>query len=227
MVDRFNSITIDSSEARTELCNLGVKYPTDKSPYTEGKTTHGSGHKHPYTAVYDLLFSSIKYQNLVIGEIGILDNMSMKCWREYFPNAELIGFEFNDDFIVSAKKDKLKQVTYKKINVQDKNSIVAAFNKTTEEVLFDIIVEDSTHMFEDQIRVVENTFMYLNAGGYLIVEDIFRNRNEQDYYKALKHLIPYFSNITFINTEHKFKHSPGWDNDKLLILIRNNKVYVS
>jgi hypothetical protein len=54
---KINSITIDSSNSITELCTLGVKYPTDKSPYN----TDDNLHKHAYTAIYNLLFSNLKY----------------------------------------------------------------------------------------------------------------------------------------------------------------------
>ena len=54
----INRITIDSTNSITDLCRLGAKYPTDKSPY------NGSGHRHPYTSVYDFLFSSVRYKKL-------------------------------------------------------------------------------------------------------------------------------------------------------------------
>ena len=75
---RIEKLVVDSTESVTDLCRLGVKHPTDKSPYNESDSLH----KHPYTAVYNLLFSYMRYNPIVLGEIGILDNMSMKCWRE-------------------------------------------------------------------------------------------------------------------------------------------------
>ena len=89
---KINSISIDSTNSITELCLLGVKYPTDKSPYN----TDPSLHKHAYTSIYNLLFSNIRYNDLRIGELGILENHSMLSWREFFPNAKLYGFEWFD-----------------------------------------------------------------------------------------------------------------------------------
>ena len=51
---RIEKLVIDSTESVTDLCRLGVKHPTDKSPYNESSSLH----KHPYTAVYNLLFST-------------------------------------------------------------------------------------------------------------------------------------------------------------------------
>lgn len=219
---KINSLTVDSTNSKTDLCELGVKYPTDKSPYnTINKVTpHGSGHRHPYTAVYDLLFSSMRYNKIKLAEIGILDNMSMLCWRDYFTNAELFGFEFNTDYIKEGQDLNLPKTTYEFIDVKNLESIE---NSLTKYGKYDIIIEDSTHEFDDQIRICRVAHKYLNIGGILIIEDIFRNEDENKYREELLEILKYYSSVTFINTEHTLKYSPNWDNDKLLILHRNDK----
>jgi hypothetical protein len=92
---RINSITIDSTNSTTDLCELGGKiHQTDKSPY------NNVGHRHPYTAVYDFIFANKRYDKLNIGEFGILYNMSMKCWRDYFKNSTLHGFDFDTKLLI-------------------------------------------------------------------------------------------------------------------------------
>jgi hypothetical protein len=219
---KINTITIDSTNSLTDLCKLGIKYPTDKSPYNTQSvvTKNGSGHRHPYTAVYDLIFSNIRYNKIKIAEIGILDNMSMLCWREYFPNAELYGFDFNQDFLSQGKSLNIKNTTYNFINVKDEISIKENLEKYSK---YDIIIEDSTHQIDDQIRVCKFAHNFLVSGGILIVEDIFRNVSESIYSELLSTFSDYYSSATFVITEHELKYSPGWDNDKLLILFRNDK----
>lgn len=202
---KINSISIDSTNSVTDLCLLGVKYPTDKSPYN----TDVNLHKHPYTSIYNLLFSNIRYKNITLGELGILDNNSMLCWREYFPNAKLYGFEWFDERLDKAKNDNI-DCTYIKMNVKDVNSIVDGLSVAK----FDILIEDSTHLFEDQIRFINEAHKHLNPGGILIVEDIFINANEEDY----SNVINDFSSATFILANHNLKNSLGWNNDKLLVL---------
>ena len=90
---QINRISIDSTHANTDLCKLAVKYPTDKCPYHNESHLH----RHAYTSIYNLLFSQLLYKEITIGEVGILDNNSMLCWREYFPNAALFGYEYHDD----------------------------------------------------------------------------------------------------------------------------------
>ena len=211
---RIEKLVVDSTESVTDLCRLGVKHPTDKSPYNESDSLH----KHPYTAVYNLLFSYMRYNPIVLGEIGILDNMSMKCWREYFPNATLYGYEYSEMRLQKALSDKLSNAVYSKMDVKDVESIQEGLQST----MFDIIIEDSTHEFNDQIRFANIAYKHIKPGGFLIIEDIFREESEQRYVDALADISKYFSSMTFIVTEHKNKHSPGWNNDKLLVLNRNN-----
>jgi predicted O-methyltransferase YrrM len=212
----MSKIIIDSTYSVTDLCNLGVKYPTDKCPYNLNETLH----KHAYTSIYNFLFSSIRYNNLIFGEIGIGCNNSTMLWRDYFPDAKLFGFEYFEHRINKAISDNLVDTTYINMNIKEESSIVDAFIKAN--TMFDVIVEDSTHEFEDQIRLINIAYKYLNRGGLLIIEDIFMKEKEERYDERLKHLNDYFSSITFVEANHALKHSPGWDNDKLLVLCRND-----
>jgi len=213
--DMFNSLTIDSTNSRTELCNLGVKYPTDKSPYN----TDVNLHKHAYTSIYNLLFSNLTYKDIKLGELGILDNNSMLSWREFFPKAKLYGFEWFDSRLDKANNDNI-DCTYIKMNVKDIESISIGLSNAGSN--FDILIEDSTHEFADQIKFINEAYKHLKPGGILIIEDIYINANEQDYFNAINN--DYFSSATFIFANHNLKNSSGWNNDKLLILHRNNKV---
>lgn len=212
----FNKLIIDSTSSRTELCDLGVKYPTDKSPYSVGSS---SGHRHPYTAVYDLLFAPLRYKDINFGEIGIEYNKSMICWRNYFTKAKLWGWEYYQEKIDSALRDELEDTTYINMNVNLEESIQKGFDQSG--VKFDIIIDDSTHSFEDQIRISKIVHEYLKPGGYFIIEDIFRNRWEDDYHQQIGECCKYYHSITFIDTEHSNKLSEHWDNDKLLLMVRN------
>lgn len=211
---KINSITIDSTNSVTDLCLLGVKYPTDKSPYNPDDTLH----KHAYTSIYNLLFSNLRYKDIKLGELGILDNNSILSWREFFPNAKLYGFEWFDERLDKAINDNI-DCTYIKMNVKDINSISDGLSGAGSK--FDILIDDSTHLFEDQIKFVNEAYKHLNPGGILIIEDIFINANEEDYFKSIN--LEQFSSATFIFANHNLKNSLGWNNDKLLVLHKNDK----
>lgn len=212
---KINSLTIDSSESKTDLCELGIKYPTDKCPYNTV-----SWHKHPYTAVYNILFSNIRYNKINIAELGVLDSSSMQCWREYFPNANLFGFDWDQSCLHKGRNLNLNNTVYNFIDVKNRESLD---NVLSEYEKFDIISEDTSHIFEDQINVCKVAHKYLKTGGILVIEDLNRDRNEEDYAKQLLDITKYYSSITFVMTEHKLRFSEGWNNDKLLILHRNDK----
>jgi glycosyltransferase involved in cell wall biosynthesis len=213
----IQSITIDTTGTVSNLCEIAMQFNSDKCPYSKETT---SGHRHPYTPVYDTLFSSLRTQSINIAEIGIEKNDSINIWRKYFPNADIYGFEYNEQYLQEAINQNLSNVYYEKIDVKSANNIRKTFQTINKK--YDILIDDSTHLFEDQIRVIQNSIEYLNEGGILVVEDIFRNRSEEDYQRELHGILKYFSSATFMTTEHENKFSGDWNNDKLLVLVRND-----
>jgi glycosyltransferase involved in cell wall biosynthesis len=213
----IQSVTIDTTGTVSNLCEIAMQFNSDKCPYSKETT---SGHRHPYTPVYDTLFSSLRTQSINIAEIGIEKNDSINIWRKYFPNADIYGFEYNEQYLQEAINQNLSNVYYEKIDVKDANNIRKTFQTINKK--YDILIDDSTHLFEDQIRVIQNSIEYLNEGGILVVEDIFRNRSEEDYQRELQGISKYFSSATFMTTEHENKFSGDWNNDKLLVLVRND-----
>jgi hypothetical protein len=48
----------------------------------------------------------------------------------------------------------------------------------------------------------------------------FRATPEEEYTKELGEILPLCSAAYFVVCEHKDRWSPGWDNDKLLVLVK-------
>lgn len=213
----METLKINYNENISELCEIGRKYDTDKSSQRNNVTNYR--HCHPYTLFYEGLFKNNKSKNLKIAELGILDGSSLLMWQEYFTNSEIYGFEYNNNLIDNFKNNfNNDRITLANIDVTNKESIVNAFNKLN--ILYDIIIEDTTHQFEDQIRVIENIYQHLKPGGILIIEDIFKSYNENDYINRLTPILEHFQDYYFIELDHINKNSTGWDNDKLFILIK-------
>tara|TARA_B100000029_G_scaffold500148_1_gene571448 strand:- start:128 stop:967 length:840 start_codon:yes stop_codon:yes gene_type:complete len=212
----FNKIFVDTSLNSSLLCNLGSeKYPTNKSPYHEG---FRSG----FTGFYNLLFSNLRDKKINFAEIGIEKNDSIKMWREFFSEATIHAFDIDEEKIENAKKHNLDRTFYHKINVAIENSIVDGFKRT--ECKFDVIIDDSTHDFEAQVRVVKNCNQFLKKNGILIIEDIYKHEkkhSESNYYNSLKDIKNLFSDVVFIETSHVNNYTGGWKNEKILLLIKN------
>lgn len=214
----MTTIKIDYKNNSTELCEFGRKYDTDKS--SQISNASNIRHCHPYTLFYDDLFKNKRNENLKIAELGIFEGGSLLMWKDYFVNAEIYGFDYNDNFINHFKeKYNNDRVTLSNIDVTNKDSIVKAFSSLN--ILYDIIIEDTTHQFEDQINVIENIYQYLKPGGILIIEDIFKSYKEEDYINRLSHILDEFQDYYFVEPDHVNRISTGWDNDKLFILIKN------
>ena len=219
----MTTLKINYLNNSSELCEIGRKYDTDKSSQRNDVTDNR--HCHPYTLFYDGLFKNKRSENLTIAELGILDGGSLRMLQEYFTNAEIYGFEYNDYFINNFKeKYDNERITLSNIDVTNKDSIKNAFGELN--ILYDIIIEDTTHQFEDQIRVIENTYQYLKPGGILIIEDIFKSYDENSYIDRLNPILEHFQDLYFVELDHVNKNSTGWDNDKLFILIKGGGEYI-
>ena len=160
------------------LCEIGKKYDTDKSSQRLNVTD--TRHCHPYTLFYDGLFKNKKDEPLKIAELGILHGGSLLMWKSYFPNSEIYGFD-NDNNLINHFKNNHNndKITLSHIDITSEESIKKAFDDLN--VLYDIIIDDTTHQLDHQIKIIENTYKYLKPGGILIIEDIFKSYNENDY----------------------------------------------
>lgn len=213
--ENIRSKFIDYESKSTELCHIGAKYDTDKS--SQRKNPNSYRHCHPYTLFYDSLFNIIKDDSLKIAEIGIYKGSSILMWQDYFKNSIIDGYEYDKSMIEEFNNNfSRERINIHEINIKDKNSI----NKSLGDKLYDIIIEDSTHEFDDQVRFIKNAFKNLKCGGTMVIEDIFISENEKRYYDELKPILHLFEDIYFVTLDHKNKISTGWNNDKLLVIVK-------
>jgi SAM-dependent methyltransferase len=212
------SLNINYHRNSSELCEIGKKYDTDKSSQRSNVTN--TRHCHPYTLFYDTLFKNKKNEELEIAELGILEGSSLLMWMEYFKKANIYGFDY-DDLIINNFKQKYnnERIILSHIDVTNEESIKTVLSNVN--IQYDIIIEDTTHQFEDQIRVIKNIYQYLKPGGILIIEDIFKSYNENDYIERLNTVLENFQEYYFVSLDHINRNSRGWDNDKLFVLVKN------
>lgn len=210
----IDTLVISSTDACTDLCVLGRKFNTDKSPYNV------VAHRHPYTAVYSMLFASLKNRPIRFAEIGVARGGSAQLWDAYFshPETQIEMFDRDANFLQHTNEITSKKVQCTLMDVQKDGDIARALQERGNE--YDIILDDSTHGVEDQVRIVKEAFPLLKPGGVLIVEDIFRSTNIEEYETRLKDILPLCSASYFVLCEHMARWSPGWDNDKLLVLVK-------
>jgi hypothetical protein len=107
------------------------------------------------------------------------------------------------------------------MDAREASSIEAGFSKhMADGELFDIILDDALHDPSQQVVTIKTCLKMLKQGGILIIEDVFRDRSEEPYIEAMNEMKSLISFSTFIVCDHKDRYSPGWNNDKLLVIIR-------
>jgi hypothetical protein len=206
----LTQVIIDTSNLYTPLCYLATKYMTDKSPYNI------MTHRHPYTAVYDMFLTPYMYKsNLKLGEVGTLNGSSIRMWRDYFPHAYLHGFDIEPSAI-----EKIKDIPGVKGHLVDAS--IGLRPVLQAECMggskFDLLFEDGSHRLDHQLLFIRDAIDYLNPGGMLIIEDIFREIPAARFEEALSLVSDKVKKALLVQPEHTFRHSPGWENDRLLII---------
>lgn len=212
----MNSVTIESTECRTTLCRLCAEAGTDKGPFTL------QGHRHPYTAPYSLLFEPLKHRPIKFAEIGVFRGASLRVWREFFSQAKLYGYDNDIPNLQFISNYGMPNVFLDQMDASKEDSIQEKLKEATNDgELFDVILDDASHDSADQCAVIRTALPFLKKGGLLIIEDIFRERPIEPFEKAVESVKDLISFHTFIVCDHALRYSPGWNNDKLLVLVRN------
>ena len=205
---------IDTTNTKSKLCDLGAFLMNDKSPYTI------DGHRHAYTGIYTLFFARFVENPVVIAELGINNCSSMAMWYNYFkhPDTKIFGYDIDLNHIKHLNSLGGENIKGLFMDVAKEDSIVNGLSQIGEKI--DILIDDTSHIFEDQIRIIKKGIPFVKSGGLIIIEDIYRDRKEADYEEALKDVLFRFSFATFILPIHINEFSGTSNNSKLLVLIK-------
>jgi len=146
-----------------ELHELGLKYSTDKS------TSHI--HKNvSYMQIYDKFLHDKKELPLNFLEFGILKGNSLRAFRDYFTNSNIIGIDINPT--TSFSEDRIETI----IGSQDDENIKKLILEKY--VNLDIILDDASHINELIFKSFKLYWPLLNKGGVYIIEDFLPRDQE-------------------------------------------------
>ena len=144
-------------EQKLSLVELQQKhgFKTDKN------TTHS------YLPIYDELFS--KFKNPSILEIGCGMGESLRLWRKYFPKSIIHGIDI--------VQPKFKNNPFK--NDPKTQIFVADSNHWIPPIKYDIIIDDGSHVYRDQVTAYHRFFEKYCKSLYIIedVQDTVALRN--------------------------------------------------
>jgi predicted O-methyltransferase YrrM len=168
-----------------------------------------------------MLFAPLKKKNLRFAEIGIAGGGSVTMWWNYFRNADrLCFFDRDENFLQNIRNMRFPTEPYLGlVDVRVKGDTARALTDAGGN--FDVVLDDSSHDFNDQILIIHDAWPLIKSGGYMIVEDIFRAESESRYEEALQDILQECSLAYFAVCNHEERYSPGWNNDKILVLVKN------
>jgi hypothetical protein len=121
-----------------------------------------------YLTEYDRLFNDYRNKPVSLLEIGIQNGGSLEIWSKYFNNATaLIGCDINPDCARLTYDDPRIGVI-----VGDASSSVVCQSVFERSPLYDIIIDDGSHLSSDIIKSFALYFPKLVEGGVFVVEDL-------------------------------------------------------
>jgi len=184
------------------LTEISIKNKTDKE----------WAHKY-ISNFYEEKFAQYKDSCINIVEIGVQNGFSIKTWREYFTNANLIGIDVDDKGF-----EEMKGVKYILGDAYDKNTV----EKIPDSM---IIIDDGPHSYTSQVRFILHYLPKLQLNGLLIIEDI-QSPNcfvWQDYLDVFDELVNYLSK--YLNREYEIekKVTEKTHSDSLIYCVKRIK----
>lgn len=149
----------------TLLCDLAFKYGTDKCEKLG----------HDYTPVYYDLFKDKRMTIRKVVELGIghqecmwtgyRTGASLYMWREFFPNAQIIGIDIEDKCQFTDDR-----ITTYKCDQTDKLEFLNTLNSIGKDI--DLFVDDGLHLPDAQSSACAMAMPYVKRDGIYIIEDV-------------------------------------------------------
>lgn len=152
----------------TELCELARHYGTDKGGWHHPKD-NDSGTCHNYTPAYHELFKRRRKSVRWMLEIGIAHGYSLRMWRDYFPNAQIIGLDRDPPCIFT--EERIRCFLADQNSREDLERVVNHLGNPG----FDLIVDDGSHVAGHQIFAARVLLPALSSKGIYVIEDLERD----------------------------------------------------
>lgn len=171
--------------APTELCEIAMKYSSDRCPRIG----------HCYTPFYYDFFKNRRESTKKVLEIGVGNNTmkrrlktytigaGLRMWRDFFPNAQIFGADIVPEAIFT--DDRITTYTCDERNPKDVKNLISKIGND-----LDIVIDDASHHIGDQIFLFRTLMPLLNRKVIYIIEDCGRTRRMRKTFPKYNSLIP-------------------------------------
>jgi hypothetical protein len=159
------------------LCD---KYGSDKGSVKLTSDSY-SWMAHTYADYYHDIFFHCRKNVTKVFECGIGTNnpslpssmgicgkpgASLRVWRDYFTNAEIIGVDIDKDILFSEER-----ISTFCVDQTSKKSIEKMWNMIRTDD-FDLMIDDGLHTFEAGVCLFQNSIDKLSSTGIYVIEDV-------------------------------------------------------
>lgn len=117
---------------------------------------------HHYGDAYDHIIGKLRTESNLVMEIGVADGSSLLAWKEVFPFATVVGMDIHH-----SNKAYGERIEFYLGDQRSKEDC----ERATGGRLFDVIVEDATHLIENTLLTLYWMWPFIKPGGLYIVEE--------------------------------------------------------
>lgn len=164
LVGSLHPVVIGEDTIPPRLDTIGLKYGTDKA-----------SSEHDYLRHYDDYFWLHRYDKLTLLEMGVWQGASLRMWREYFPEATIVGIDNVNRGVRIPGVDIHKCSQENEIGLYNLQGLYGGF---------DIIVDDASHISSKTITAFRALWPALNPGGVYVIEDLQTSYDPEHYGKT-------------------------------------------
>lgn len=175
------------------LDELAIQFKTDKSSKV-----------HNYCKRYDIHVSPFRNDPITLVEIGVKNGASLKMWEAYFPNAQIIGVDINED---------CKRFAGGRISILVGDQADEGFwiDFLEDHPTIHIVIDDGGHTSEQQQITMD--VLYPHTKLFYCVEDLqvahIRRFTNEDYALTTEVLADVAAGMHRTGTPSEFHAYPG------------------
>ena len=172
------------------LDDIADKFGTDKKILCHG-----------YTRAYEKFFKTMRYDVKNLIEVGIWEGASTRMWQMYFPDAIIHALD-----ITRSSVDKISEIS--RVKGYHMNACEPAFWSSLN-FKAEIIIDDGSHIVEEQVKMLSLAWDTLLPGGYYVIEDThssFHNAYKQDTSNSIGFYSTVFDRIL---KQQSYEHLQG------------------
>jgi hypothetical protein len=154
----------------TPLCEIARRHGVDWGGVMLPYPNHRANLYHEYSPIFYDLTKDWASETWAVLEIGVAEGRSLRTWAEWFPNAQIDGFD------VDPKSLRIKENRIRTYYCDQSNpgSIETACHSAGCKS-YDYIIDDGSHIREHQILTASLLLDHLKPHGIYFIEDCIDN----------------------------------------------------